>query len=300
MAKPQNPPRKHHYVPVFYLEQWTGGPKRELCEYKRVRPGKVVPRRTSPDGTGYKIDLYRIEGLPDPASQVLEQKFMHLVDTQAVHALQRLVRQEKIVWDNKLRSAWVRFILSLVYRNPEVVSLVKEHMRAMWGATLEHARGNYEDALSRRSTHLRRIPSSDGYGGAIQGCGEFDPGCNRQFERGARNSKHDVEQHCSRRRTVPAVDVRSTGRHAVRIGRAARLYRIAYRTQDAIHRFSRRWLPPACWYVRSDHDLREINRIVVEQAREFVWGTDDTQLSPTFATDPRFQGFSRAAAKVSD
>ena len=42
-----NEPRKHQYIPVFYLKQWAGADRR-VCEYRRVMPGKVVTRRTFP------------------------------------------------------------------------------------------------------------------------------------------------------------------------------------------------------------------------------------------------------------
>lgn len=84
-----NTPRKHHYVPVFYLKQWAGADRR-LCEYKRV-PGKILTRRTFPDGTGYEKDLYRVDGLPEPLAQEVESKFMHMVDTNAKRALDKII-----------------------------------------------------------------------------------------------------------------------------------------------------------------------------------------------------------------
>jgi hypothetical protein len=53
-------PRKHHCVPVCYLKQWADTEDRRLCEHKLIPGGYgVKARRTSPDGTGYQIDLYR-------------------------------------------------------------------------------------------------------------------------------------------------------------------------------------------------------------------------------------------------
>jgi hypothetical protein len=56
-------PRKHHYVPVCYLKQWVKTDDRRLCEHKLIPGYGVKPRRTSPDGTGYQVDLYRIDGV---------------------------------------------------------------------------------------------------------------------------------------------------------------------------------------------------------------------------------------------
>jgi hypothetical protein len=135
-------PRKHHYIPVFYLKQWRGTDGR-VCEYKRIGT-KVVTRRAFPDATGYRKDLYRVDGLPDPIAQAVEQKFMHLVDTEANYALQKLLRGDDAPWDGRMRSAWTRFILSLRFRNPEAVSIIKSQMVSLWAAVLESMRRNYE------------------------------------------------------------------------------------------------------------------------------------------------------------
>jgi len=238
-----------------------------------------VPRRTSPDGTGYKIDLYRIEGLPDPASQVLEQKFMHLVDTQAVHALQRLVRQKQIVWDNKLRSAWVRFILSLVYRNPEVVSLVKEHMRAMCGATLEHARGNYEEAR-----YLGDPPTFEEFLAQTDIAEPF---------KAAASLIQDVIDNSNVAPAILSMTWSSTvlGAAQFPLLTSDRPVVIPFGLAGP-HAYIALPIGPKTLFIASRDGgfhrhvgtsdpttiVREINRIVVEQAREFVWGTDDTQL----------------------
>jgi hypothetical protein len=136
-------PRKHHYIPVFYLKQWAG-PDRRVCEYQRVRPGKVATRRKFPDGTGYKHDLYRVDGVPDPTAQAVERQFMCMVDTRANYALQKLISGDSAPWDGKMRSAWTRFILSLLFRNPEAVSTIKSQMVSVWDATLENMRINYD------------------------------------------------------------------------------------------------------------------------------------------------------------
>ena len=62
-------PRKHHYVPVCYLKQWANTPDRRLCEHKLIPGVGVKPRRTSPDGTGYQVDLYRVDGVQDALAQ---------------------------------------------------------------------------------------------------------------------------------------------------------------------------------------------------------------------------------------
>jgi hypothetical protein len=126
-------PRKHHYVPVCYLKQWADTEDRRLCEHKLIPAGYgVKPRRTSPDGTGYQIDLYRVHGVPQEIAQNFEKRFMRLVDTDAARALERIIAGDMDNWSPSLRSGWARFILSLLFRNPEAVATIWGHIVQMW------------------------------------------------------------------------------------------------------------------------------------------------------------------------
>lgn len=165
-------PRKHHYVPVFYLKQWVGADRR-LCEYKKIRSGKIVTRRTFPDGTGYRRDLYRIDELLGPVAQAVERKFMHMVDTEANYALQKLVRGEMSPWTDKMRGAWTRFILSLWFRNPECVATIKQEMLAIWQRTLVEMKNNYNELrdIGDPSTYnefMARIETAAPYKAALR------------------------------------------------------------------------------------------------------------------------------------
>ena len=58
---------KHHYIPVFYLRQWTGADGR-LCEFSKPYD-RVKPRRVNPDGTAYVRGLNTVPGMaPEDAS----------------------------------------------------------------------------------------------------------------------------------------------------------------------------------------------------------------------------------------
>jgi hypothetical protein len=136
-----NDPRKHHYVPVFYLRQWaTNG---FLCEMRKIR-GKVIVSSKAPNGTGFQKDLYKIEGVPTDVAQQFERTFMHMVDTQAAVAMRRILMGTTDTWPTKERDAWVRFILSLIFRNPEAVTVIKAEMRRIWDESIQGVRDDYE------------------------------------------------------------------------------------------------------------------------------------------------------------
>jgi hypothetical protein len=124
--------QKHHYVPVFYLKQWAG-PDGRLCEFSRpytLRPGEVMPpnipvkpRMTHPDGTGYARGLYTFDTLPPAVANVLEQQFLQRADDLAYSAVRRLL-ENRFDFDDETRSAWSRFILTLLHRSPEAIDRI--------------------------------------------------------------------------------------------------------------------------------------------------------------------------------
>jgi hypothetical protein len=136
-------PRKHHYIPVCYLKQWANTQDCRLCEHKLVPGHGVKWRRTSPAGTGYQIDLYRVNGVPDDVAQDFEKQFMHLVDTDAAHALNQIVAEQTDNWLEPLRSGWTRFIISLLFRNPEAVAVIKGHIVEMWDEGVKALEADY-------------------------------------------------------------------------------------------------------------------------------------------------------------
>ena len=75
---------------------------------------------------------------------------MHMVDTQANYAIEKIIRGDKEPWDAKVRDAWVRFILPLRFRNPEAVQCLKQQMQDIWIAGKENLRVNY--AAKKRAT----------------------------------------------------------------------------------------------------------------------------------------------------
>jgi Protein of unknown function (DUF4238) len=104
----------------------------------------MVTRRTFPAGTGYEKDLYRVEGLPDALAQGVESQFMHMVDTEANYALDKIVSGDPTPWDSRMRSAWTRFILSLRFRNPKAVHVIKRQMQDVWKAGVDNLQDNYD------------------------------------------------------------------------------------------------------------------------------------------------------------
>jgi Protein of unknown function (DUF4238) len=119
---------KHHFAPVFYLTQWTGGDQR-ICEYRRRYRG-VLPKRVVPDATGYVHGLYSVPGLPPEDAQYVEKKFMSRIDSDAALALQWILDESKPAGDlpDRLKVRWAQFLYSMTFRAPNVIERMQRTM----------------------------------------------------------------------------------------------------------------------------------------------------------------------------
>ncbi|KQX40406.1 hypothetical protein ASD04_07205 [Devosia sp. Root436] len=128
---PPNPPKKHHYIPAFYLARWATGADKRLCQYSR--PHKtVVANRRHPEATGFVERLYELEGLDGELAQQVESKFFSPVDGAAADALLLMETEgNRAVWDRRRRSAWSRFLHSVLVRAPEDVEIFKVGWRRL-------------------------------------------------------------------------------------------------------------------------------------------------------------------------
>src|SRR5262245_3674520 len=79
-------PRDHHFVPVFYLKQWTNQDGK-LIEYSKPYGNKIVAKPVGPRATGFQTDLYAFQHLPPELAQYLEGAFLKRVDTESSAAL---------------------------------------------------------------------------------------------------------------------------------------------------------------------------------------------------------------------
>ena len=132
---------KHHYIPVFYLKQWAGGDK-SLCEFSKPYD-RVKGRRIHPDGTGYVHGLNTIPGVPLHDAQYLENVFFKFTDNFAAIALRALLSNPPWHFTPEIRSAWSRFLMSLIVRNPESVGKHRAAAEAVFKSMLPKMEAEY-------------------------------------------------------------------------------------------------------------------------------------------------------------
>jgi len=140
-AEPQASIR-HHYIPVFYLKRWCSGDGK-ICEYSRPFK-KIYDRRIFPVQTGFLDRLYEKKGVPKLIAQQVEDDFMKSVDTLAADALKLIETGDpKINSDQKYRSAWSLFLITLMTRMPEDVAALAQILSDDWERDLPRVRQKY-------------------------------------------------------------------------------------------------------------------------------------------------------------
>jgi len=113
-------PEKHHYFPIFYQKRWAGIDGR-VCVYSKPHNELKAVRR-HPARVGFQNDLYTVPGVEFEAASQLERRFFLRADNDAAEALAVLGANPGAALDERLRSGWARFVMSLIHRAPEEVA----------------------------------------------------------------------------------------------------------------------------------------------------------------------------------
>jgi Protein of unknown function (DUF4238) len=132
-----NEPINHHYLPGFYLRRWAREDGR-LSRYHRPYDRTVVSHPT-PKFTGFEEYLYTLHGAVD--AQIIETNFFSPVDDAAAPILGHLITHGPSGLDNKERSDWTRFIMSLQLRGPHSLSEIKAFLDQQVRINMERTSG---------------------------------------------------------------------------------------------------------------------------------------------------------------
>ncbi len=136
-------PRDHHFVPAFFLDQWTG-PDRKLIEYS-LKERRLIAKPIGPRATGYQFDLYAFSELPPDQAQFVEQKFFDYADRIASEALELVLANPPFSsWTPEMRSGWSRFIVALHLRHPDAMPELRSAAQSVWEGSGVKSRQQYE------------------------------------------------------------------------------------------------------------------------------------------------------------
>jgi hypothetical protein len=261
---------KHHYIPCFYLQQW-GDVGSRLIEYSRQGPDRVIRARpTSPKGTGYVRGLYRLDDVDPNVVNAVETLFLKPSDGLAAEALRSFIQGQAFPRP-ELRASWSRFVLSLMIRYPEAVSLMRHQLRQNVERMYLETRTpdqppTFAEYEAIHGTHdMARV-----YGRLLMDLmqdsrmGRLIFGMHWGVVK-FKNYKHKL---LTSDRPI-ASNIFQLSAHHLCLPISPVMVFIACRSPEAEREFQR--LDP-------QHVMLTLNEAVVRQAQEYVWGTDDTQL----------------------
>lgn len=246
---------------------------------RRVANGDVVPRRIHPNATGFVKDLYRIDGVGEEQAQHVETNFFRPLDTDADQALKKIISGDGSPWTEAMRSAWTRYILSLMFRMPTAIKILRSHVADMWKEgvkALEVDYGNrrlptdpptFAEYMSLTNSAAPHIGAANLLIHIIDN-GQVGPTIFRMRWSRIPIPNANLELLYSDRPICRPLGLNDPMAY-IALPVAPRLLFLATHREDVTRKISS---------MKHTMMAKEINKMTVTQAREFVWASDDIQL----------------------
>ena len=262
---------RHHYIPEFYLKQWAAPEDGRLFEFARryhKNVPKVVARPTHPGGTGYVRGLNLMEAATPELREQFETVIMGTVDNRAQEALLKLKSDDNSPWLPKPRSSWTRFIISLMFRNPEALEKIRSQIAKLPLLNSAEARAAYEQMAQPGA------PDFDAYMREDVGAARFQFILSMMNQKSLGNRINNmIWQRCTFANSPysvltsdrPVIFWQVNGRQVIVVPTGPNTLFVAFHDYADFERLRSTPLKEL---------IVKVNRHVVERAVRFVWGAD--------------------------
>lgn len=117
-------PKKHHYVPSFYLKKWAY--KGNSLIYYRICGEMVLQSEGSIKKLGSSEELYSLK-TGTGNTQLLETTHYKSIDDKAAKVLNSIIKSGVNELSITQKFEWVKFIASLLVRNPSQLQKARAH-----------------------------------------------------------------------------------------------------------------------------------------------------------------------------
>ena len=119
---------RHHYVPQFLLSPWAENTPDKKLEVFRLNLPHLPSLRRTPRHTGFVHDLYALteEVVAGMEKQAIEKLFLQRIDNSGARVRGKLEDQGLKSLTEEDRVDWTRFLMSLRFRQPQMVHKIKE------------------------------------------------------------------------------------------------------------------------------------------------------------------------------
>ncbi len=147
-SKSQNPPHRHHYIPQFYLREWTGKDGR-LERYTQPYRSKLDIKRRPTKAVGWWDDLYIAPENDPHKNYFLEWGFFKQLDDRAARVFRKLNGAPIPALSAEDISTWSTFLMSLLHRTPENLAAYKEVAGRLYDEAVPTIRDRYEELRTK-------------------------------------------------------------------------------------------------------------------------------------------------------
>ena len=118
--------QKQHFVPEFFLKNWTDSD--ETVGVFRIDVPKLHFSRRSPGGAGYEHGLYSLKGVKETETNLVEEKVFGPIDNYAAPVIRRLLEFASPRLSGEEFEWLTIFAASLEMRNPKNIGEMKDMM----------------------------------------------------------------------------------------------------------------------------------------------------------------------------
>lgn len=130
MPKQMDEPKKHHYIPAFYLRGWERPETGKLVEFRKL-PGKLGIKEVTAQYTGFQKLLYSYASDDDAGmDHTFESEYLSSLDNDGANAL-RAINEPDPQFTDEVKVTWSRLMVSLMTRSPEDVDAFKKCSKFM-------------------------------------------------------------------------------------------------------------------------------------------------------------------------
>lgn len=125
MPKQMDEPKKHHYIPAFYLRGWERPETGKLVEFRKL-PGKLAIKEVTAQYTGFQKLHYSYASDDDAGmDHTFESEYLSSLDNDGANAL-RAINEPDPQFTDEVKVTWSRLMVSLMTRSPEDVDAFKK------------------------------------------------------------------------------------------------------------------------------------------------------------------------------
>ena len=154
-------PRRHHYLPRFYLAGFTDSGQRDgRLHVISLQDGHRLIG--TPESVGHQRDFYRLDGVEDGAFE-LEHAFAE-IEGGAATAIRSTINNRQLPADDELFSYLINFVALMAARVPQTRENFARPLRRVWEMLLEielSSRERFEALVQQARAAGEQIPDVD-------------------------------------------------------------------------------------------------------------------------------------------